>query len=671
MNKKNALSFITFLCALIPLHAQPINSHLDDYDVSITTSTGQNLYYVIRNSTAHVVYHSSYDTGMVGSLIIPDSITFQGSPYPVTSLSMAYVDNNGSYSGTFYHCTRLTSIELPNTIDTINGLAFSTDSNLSSITIPPSVTFLGFRIFHGCSSLTSINIPNSVSYIDGGLFSRCNSLSSVIVDSLNPYFDSRNDCNAIIETATNTLVAGCNMTTIPNSVVEIGYQAFSSCNMIGTDFVIPQSVEKIDYSAFSWSILPMLELPGSLKYIGDFAFEGCSGFDTVEIPVSVDSIGGLAFSQCTSLTTIIYNAQNCQLTGYNTSYSPFRNCTNLTTLIIGDSVQYIHNHFFANLNSIERIESHNYVPPVLYQGSLYGIPTTTPVIVPCGRVEAYINAPYWTGFSNIMEDGTCANLCMVSVQDGHNTLVWNKEHEVVAYNLFREGNVAGTYDLIATIPFDSMSVYVDVESHPTTRSYRYKMNAVLDSTEAESSLSKAHKTMHLSINQGLGGRWNLSWTPYEGAEYTTYIIYRGTSATDLQQIDIMPADGNTSYSDETAPDGDVYYQVGIVMSTPCASGPDSTTGTKSTSISRSNIATNSAVGISEVVDIDGIKVFSKNNRILIDGLNGQDVTIYTIDGRAIASLPKATEHVAIPVIKTGVYIVKIGDHPARKVVVIR
>lgn len=69
--------------------------------------------------------------------------------------------------------------------------------------------------------------------------------------------------------------------------------------------------------------------------------------------------------------------------------------------------------------------------------------------------------------------------------------------------------------------------------------------------------------------------------------------------------------------------------------------------------------------------MDGIKAFSKDNCILIDGLNGQDVTIYTIDGRTIASLPKATEHVAIPVTTTGVYIVKIGNYPAHKVVVIR
>ena len=268
-------------------------------------------------------------------------------------------------------------------------------------------------------------------------------------------------------------------------------------------------------------------------------------------------------------------------------------------------------------------------------------------------------------FSNVPDP----QICMVSVQNGLNCIVWNKEEPCDKYIVYREGLVSGEYDPIAIVPYDSVSVYTDSTSRPTSRSYRYRISA-LDEDGVEGVISPLHKTMHLSINQGLGGRWNLSWTPYEGAEYTTYIIYRGTNASDLQQIDIMPADGNTSYSDETAPEGDVYYQVGIVMSSPCSGSTETAMGAKSSSISLSNIATNSPVGISEVFGIDGIKVFSKNKRILIDGLNGQDVTIYTIDGRTIASLPKATEHVAIPVTNTGVNVVKIGNHPARKVVVI-
>ena len=173
----------------------------------------------------------------------------------------------------------------------------------------------------------------------------------------------------------------------------------------------------------------------------------------------------------------------------------------------------------------------------------------------------------------------------------------------------------------------------------------------------ESELSSVHKTMHLSINQGLGGRWNLQWTPYEGADYTTYIIYRGTNATDLEQIDIMPADGNTSYTDETAPQGDVYYQVGIVMSTPCSDG-----NTKSNSISLSNIATNSAVGIISV-DEGNIIVYTRDGYIFVKGADKESISVFDMFGRNIGDYSH--------VLPNGIYMVKIGNHPARRVVVIR
>ena len=161
--------------------------------------------------------------------------------------------------------------------------------------------------------------------------------------------------------------------------------------------------------------------------------------------------------------------------------------------------------------------------------------------------------------------------------------------------------------------------------------------------------------MHLSINQGLGGRWNLQWTPYEGAEYTTYIIYRGTMADSLEQIDIMPADGNTSYTDETATDGDVFYQVGIVMVNGCASMES-----KSASVSRSNIATNASTQGIYNIDADGISIRSESGRIVVNGTT-DEVRVLDMVGRII-------RNEALP---TGVYMVKIGNRPARKVVVIK
>lgn len=259
-----------------------------------------------------------------------------------------------------------------------------------------------------------------------------------------------------------------------------------------------------------------------------------------------------------------------------------------------------------------------------------------------------------TTVTAIFSDVPDPEICMVSVQDNHNMVVWNNEEPCNTYRIYREGVVAGEYEAIADIPYDSLPIYIDSTSRPMTRSYRYRISA-LDNDNIEGEISPVHKTMHLTINRGLGGRWNLQWTPYEGAEYITYIIYRGTTADSLEQIDIMPADGNTSYTDETATDGDVFYQVGIVMVNGCASME-----AKSASVSLSNIATNgSTQGIGNI-ESEGIRIYGEGDHIVVEGTT-DEVRVYDMVGRSVRN----------EVLRAGVYMVKVGNRPARKVVVIR
>ena len=118
----------------------------------------------------------------------------------------------------------------------------------------------------------------------------------------------------------------------------------------------------------------------------------------------------------------------------------------------------------------------------------------------------------------------------------------------------------------------------------------------------------------------------------------------------------MAAGGNTTYTDETAPTGDVYYQVGVMMATPC-------TPTKASTISLSNIATNSAVGI---IDAEGqssdLRVYAVDGRIVVDGAEGKDVRVYDVMGKEVQ---------LARILSAGVYLVKVDGLPARKVVVMR
>ena len=370
------------------------------YDFSYTHQ-GETLYYNrTSNSTVAVTYYwpiSSRNNYVSGDVVIPSTVTRNGTTYRVTSIG----------ERAFNGCSGLTSVTIPNSVTSIEMGAFNDCSRLTSVTIPNSVTSIGDGAFFGCSGLTSVTIPTGVTSIGSSAFRGCRGLTSLTigigVTSIGDYAFS--GCSGLTTLNFNAIncyysFSGTSLTTvnIGDSVQRIPANFVRGCSGL-TSVTIGNSVTSIGGSAFSYcSGLTSVTIPNSVTSIGNSAFSGCSGLTSVNIGNSVTSIEDSAFYGCSGLTTLNFNAIDCQDFGSST----FRG-TSLTTVNIGDSVQRIPANFVRGCSSLTSVTIGNNVTSI--GGSAFsgcsGLTTLNFNAINCQDFEdSYFNGNYGGSFGN-------------------------------------------------------------------------------------------------------------------------------------------------------------------------------------------------------------------------------------------------------------------------------
>lgn len=265
-----------------------------------------------------------------GVVTIPSTTTYNDTVYSVTSIG----------AGSFFGCSSLSGVNIPESVTIIDDAAFYNCSSLAAISIPGSVASIGAFAFCGCSSLTTTTIPETVTSIGMFAFASC----------------------------TGELFVNCN---IPSATDYGG--AFWSGKF--TKVTIGECVTSIgDYAFLACDRLAFITIPNSITYIGEGAFGGCGSLASINIPESITSIG----------------------------YATFTECTSLTSIHIPESVTSIGDYAFEGCKNLTSITCKAVAPPSISSTTFRSVDTSIPVYVPMTSVTDYQAAEAWKHFTNII-----------------------------------------------------------------------------------------------------------------------------------------------------------------------------------------------------------------------------------------------------------------------------
>ena len=367
---KKLFVVLVLLAAFVPSQAQ------STYDFSAVSSSGDTLYYYLDDGIAVVTCPGDIDeddywpegiTQPQGALVIDGTVSYNDTTYTVATI--------GEYA--FYGCSSITSVTLPESLNTIQGWAFYKCSSLTSVSIPASVTDFGNYIFSGAAlpepiykdsvfvympvTATGVyTIPDQITYICGGAFYRCALLTHVV---------------------------------LPNSVTEIGSGAFLECDGL-TQPVYNNTLFARLPSTYSGSYT----IPDGILTVCASSFTYTTGLTELIMPNSVTSLGGGALGYCTHLTSVTLSDALTEIPSF-----AFMRCTALPTITLPAGIDHIGPGAFNNCTAMDSIVVKSNTPPSFGMSAFRNIPDSCLIIVPCGTLGAYTET-WGTYFTRIVED---------------------------------------------------------------------------------------------------------------------------------------------------------------------------------------------------------------------------------------------------------------------------
>lgn len=413
--KRNLLRFfvggIIAFCCLPVANAYDFVSDGVYYDI-ISGSTNVMVTYKDKN-------YNSYS----GDVVIPSTVTNNGTTYTVTALGKYSIRNSAQLTsiilpeslkeiqmGSFSKCNALIKLTVPNSVETIGNLAIQDNPNLkelvlgtgvktigtgafmgnvalTKIEIPKGVTEISSNVFANCIGLTTVNIPENVAKINGTAFAGCINLKNFTVDPANTKFVA---VDGVLFSKDKTVLAVYpggrteSEFTVPEGVKELGFKAFS------------QRCITVKGSEFYDTSLKTIKLPSSLEVLGNSCFQYLVAMESIDIPDKVNVVGNQTFAQCTALKSIALPASVEKI-----DISAFSGCTSLKDVTLGSGLTSIGASAFKGDSALEKVKCSAAIPPVCKSTSFDATVSSATLIVPEASVGAYKEADAWKTFGTI------------------------------------------------------------------------------------------------------------------------------------------------------------------------------------------------------------------------------------------------------------------------------